>query len=214
VGDAELREGVAGDGTSLGQYGAISGVTTPATVGGIEGVTRGKPPNLRESEGASSCGSCRFFGADHCELYGWPVDAADLCDSYSPTGALREAGLPSKEMSELDTLIQEAVLTGKARKALGKGSFAVPESRSYPIHDEAHAKNALSRVAQHGSPEEKARVRRAVCAKFPKLPSCQQRKVQEAITARENAAAEGDSTAFYRALARERALREELNQAA
>lgn len=60
-----------------------------------------------------------------------------------------------------------AELTGKKRKALAKGSFAIPEKRAYPIHDKAHARNALARVSQHGSPAEKRRVRAAVKRKYP-----------------------------------------------
>ena len=59
-----------------------------------------------------------------------------------------------------------AVLTTKTRKALPTNDFAGP-SRSYPIPDLAHARNALARVSQFGSPEEKARVRAAVHRKFP-----------------------------------------------
>lgn len=62
-----------------------------------------------------------------------------------------------------------AELTTRARKALPKGTFAIPETRSYPIPDEAHARNALARVAQHGTPEEQARVRAAVKRKFPNI---------------------------------------------
>lgn len=57
-------------------------------------------------------------------------------------------------------------LTAKARNALSTKSFAGP-NRSYPIEDASHARNALSRVAQFGSPALKARVRAKVHAKFP-----------------------------------------------
>jgi hypothetical protein len=69
-----------------------------------------------------------------------------------------------------------AVLTTKARKKLPASSFALPGkgegsagkgAGSYPIPDKGHARNALSRVSQHGSSEEKARVRAKVKAKFP-----------------------------------------------
>ena len=60
-------------------------------------------------------------------------------------------------------------LTYQARKALPKKSFVFPGKRSYPINDLAHARNALARVAQHGSPAEMARVRSAVHKKFPKV---------------------------------------------
>lgn len=59
-----------------------------------------------------------------------------------------------------------AKLTTKARNALPKKDFALSGGR-YPIEDKAHARNALSRVAQNGSPEEKAKVRAKVHAKYP-----------------------------------------------
>jgi hypothetical protein len=62
-----------------------------------------------------------------------------------------------------------AKLTGKKRKRLKKGSFALPGKKKYPIHDKAHARNALSRVAQHGSPAEKKKVRAAVKRKYPSI---------------------------------------------
>lgn len=60
-----------------------------------------------------------------------------------------------------------AVLTAKARKAIPKSDFAIPSERAYPINDKAHARNALSRVAQHGSPSQKKQVRAAVAKKYP-----------------------------------------------
>jgi len=62
-------------------------------------------------------------------------------------------------------------LTTEARNHLQSTEFAIPKTRSYPIHDEAHARNALSRVAQFGSAQEKARVRAAVHRKFPGVGS-------------------------------------------
>ena len=59
-----------------------------------------------------------------------------------------------------------AKLSTKARKAIPKEDFAL-SGRRYPIEDKNHARNALSRVSQHGSPAEKATVRRKVHAKFP-----------------------------------------------
>ena len=59
-----------------------------------------------------------------------------------------------------------AELTSSARNRLATSSFALP-GRRYPIHDAAHARNALARVSQHGSSSEKARVRAAVHRRFP-----------------------------------------------
>lgn len=62
-----------------------------------------------------------------------------------------------------------AELTAAARKRLPDSAFAIPEDRAYPIHDREHASNALSRVTQHGTPEEKRRVRAAVDRRYPGL---------------------------------------------
>jgi len=59
-------------------------------------------------------------------------------------------------------------LTTEAREDLPKAEFALP-GRRYPIHDANHARNALARVSQHGSPSEKAKVRAAVHSKYPDI---------------------------------------------
>ncbi len=71
-----------------------------------------------------------------------------------------------------------AKLTTTARNRLPKSDFALPGkgegpkgkgSGSYPIPDRSHAANALARVAQHGTPAEKAKVSAAVHEKFPEV---------------------------------------------
>jgi len=57
----------------------------------------------------------------------------------------------------------------KNRKKLSKKSFALPGKRKYPIPDKAHARNALARVAQFGSKDEKKKVRAAVKKRFPSI---------------------------------------------
>ena len=57
-------------------------------------------------------------------------------------------------------------LNAKKRNALPGSDFAVP-GRKYPVPDASHARNALARVAQHGSPKEKAEVKAKVHTKFP-----------------------------------------------
>ena len=68
-----------------------------------------------------------------------------------------------------------AVLSTKQRKKIPKSKFAIPSkapgSGSYPIPDKAHARNALARVSQFGSPSEKATVRAKVKASFPTIVS-------------------------------------------
>jgi hypothetical protein len=71
-----------------------------------------------------------------------------------------------------------AKLSTEARKEMPKADFALPGkgegakgsgAGSYPIPNASHARNALARVSQHGSPEEKAEVRAAVHRKFPDI---------------------------------------------
>jgi hypothetical protein len=62
-----------------------------------------------------------------------------------------------------------AKLSTSARKALPTKSFAEPDKRKYPIENEAHARNALSRVSQSGTPMEKAKVKAAVKKKYPAI---------------------------------------------
>jgi hypothetical protein len=70
-----------------------------------------------------------------------------------------------------------AVLTAAARRRLPASAFVFPSRRAYPIPDLAHARNALARVSQFGSPAERARVRAAVARRFPQI-------AQRAATAR------------------------------
>ena len=71
-----------------------------------------------------------------------------------------------------------ALLTATARKRLPTTAFALPGkgtgpqgkgAGSYPIPDASHARNALARVSQHGTPAEKATVRSKVRSKFPAI---------------------------------------------
>lgn len=70
-------------------------------------------------------------------------------------------------------------LTTKKRNALRKSSFAMQRTRRYPINDRSHARNALSRVAQFGTPEEVKQVRRAVHEKYPDLAADAKRNFSE-----------------------------------
>jgi len=67
-------------------------------------------------------------------------------------------------------------LSAAARQALPSSDFALPGkgegpkgagAGSYPIPDRSHARNALARVSQFGSEDQKARVRAKVRRKFP-----------------------------------------------
>ncbi len=60
-------------------------------------------------------------------------------------------------------------LTTKAREQISPSNFVFPKERRYPIHDRRHAANAKARVAQFGTPSEKAAVNRAVHEKYPDM---------------------------------------------
>jgi len=60
-------------------------------------------------------------------------------------------------------------LTYQKRKRMRDSSFALEKERKYPIDTIARGRNALARVAQHGTPAEQAEVRREVYAKYPSL---------------------------------------------
>jgi hypothetical protein len=79
-----------------------------------------------------------------------------------------------------------AKLKAASRNKLPGKDFAGPD-RSYPIENESHARNALARVSQHGSPKEKAEVRRKVEAKFPsiKQKSSAGRELEKRMSARD-----------------------------
>jgi hypothetical protein len=65
--------------------------------------------------------------------------------------------------------LNEKELTTKKRKELSSSDFVFPKERRYPIPDISHARNALARVAQYGTPEEKRKVRSAVRSRFPSI---------------------------------------------
>lgn len=68
-----------------------------------------------------------------------------------------------------------AKLTSKGRKRMSSKAFALPGKR-YPINDKAHARNALARVAQHGTPAQKKAVRAKVTKKYPTISTTTRRK--------------------------------------
>lgn len=61
-----------------------------------------------------------------------------------------------------------AKLTVAKRKKIPAKDFALGGGR-YPIEDASHARNALARISQHGTPAEKKKVRAAVHKKYPSI---------------------------------------------
>jgi hypothetical protein len=112
-------------------------------------------------------------------VQGFPVPRSQLALSASGISALILPGLTDDDIVEprsreflrrrqsLSTLTA-AALTTKQRDDLPDSAFALP-GRRYPIPDKGHAQAALSRVAQFGTASEKARVRAAVCRRFPDM---------------------------------------------
>lgn len=81
-----------------------------------------------------------------------------------------------------------AKLTAKGRGQIKKKNFASPkgegpdkEQDQFPIHDEAHAKNALARAAQQlkagkMTEAEYKKIVKAVCGQFPDMGVCQEQR--------------------------------------
>jgi hypothetical protein len=61
-----------------------------------------------------------------------------------------------------------AQLTAAARSKIAPKNFALPGGK-YPIEDPNHARDALARVSEFGSPDQKAEVRSKVHAKYPNM---------------------------------------------
>lgn len=109
---------------------------------------------------------------------GFPVPRSQLALSASGISALILPGLTDDDITETRSReflrrrnslsMTAAALTTKQRDDLPDSAFALP-GRRYPIPDKGHAQAALSRVAQFGTASEKARVRAAVCRKFPDM---------------------------------------------
>lgn len=72
---------------------------------------------------------------------------------------------PSK--SPLSKATNQKRNTKAGRAAMSPDDFAIPERMMYRIDDAAHARDALGRVVQAGSPADIARVRAAVAKRYP-----------------------------------------------
>jgi hypothetical protein len=59
--------------------------------------------------------------------------------------------------------------TKKGRDAMAPSSFGLPAQKKYRIDDPAHARNALARVKQNGTPAEQRQVQAAVAKKYPSI---------------------------------------------
>ena len=75
----------------------------------------------------------------------------------------------SKPFAKLaDIIIEESVLSSKARENLSASDFCGPD-RSYPAHDKAHAQNCLARAAQNKA---------SLGSMYSKVVACCRRKLK------------------------------------
>jgi hypothetical protein len=95
-----------------------------------------------------------------------------------PMQEMREAPPPPDEKVQVRHEASGGRLTAAERHKMPSSEFALPGRGeghggkgvgSYPIPDASHGRNALARVAQHGSPDQQKRVRAAVHRKFPNI---------------------------------------------
>ena len=93
------------------------------------------------------------------EREGYPISEAENRAIHAWYGEHGESNHGGKK--------RMGVLTTKQREALPDSAFAIPEERKYPIHDKNHARAALARVAEFGTPEEKQRVAKAIKERYP-----------------------------------------------
>lgn len=84
-------------------------------------------------------------------------------------------------MTKLELLKLANDLTSASRDKIKNKNFALP-GRKYPIENKEHAADALARVSQFGTPEEKAEVRKKVYEKYPELA---EHKIERAGTSEE-----------------------------
>ena len=90
------------------------------------------------------------------------LDAQQPASPAAPAPAAPEA--PVAEAPKVAN-----VLTEHAREEIKPKNFAIPKGKHYPIENETHARNAIARVDQFGSPSEKNQVYSAVAKKYPGL---------------------------------------------
>jgi hypothetical protein len=135
-------------------------------------------------DGGKECPDCDGSGKDahfppddkmnEREGFGGAVSEGDPQHREKVDKAMEEMFCDDEDCSVCKALLEDddpetlekKRLSYKRRKKLPEGAFALP-GRRYPIHDESHARNALARVSQHGTPEEKAKVRAAVRRRYP-----------------------------------------------
>lgn len=96
------------------------------------------------------------------EFFMEEADEKEASEKTQPTSS--QVHVPGMMGNEDE--VKKKPLTTTGREHVKPSNFVFPSEQKYPIHDLAHAKNALSRSS--GKPEE-AKVKAAVYAKYPQL---------------------------------------------
>lgn len=116
------------------------------------------------------------------------ITKADSDDHYEDMGD-EDAQKHCGDVECQVCVVEKRKLSAHARDSLPDSDFALP-GRRYPIHDENHARNALSRVSEYGTPEEKAKVRAAVHKRYPNIGDESDGKMEDADVEKGDATAE------------------------
>lgn len=82
------------------------------------------------------------------------------------------------EEDDDESNVEKAKLKTKARDALPDSVFALPATREYPIHDENHARAALS-MLHNASPDEQKKIKAAVHRRYPDIGNDDSKKSVE-----------------------------------
>lgn len=82
-------------------------------------------------------------------------------------GKSRHNGQPMKSPLSAKANAKKNTQSGRAK--MPASDFGVPAKKKYRIDDAAHARVALGRVAQNGSPAEKKQVQARVAKKYPSI---------------------------------------------
>ena len=138
-----------------------------------ESTEKGLPPWLQDknadSKGSGSDSKSGSSDSKGGSKSGSSGSKSSSMASKSSSSSSSSSDSKGSSSSTKKTKEEEAELSTKSRDKMDKSSFAIPSQRAYPIPDIEHARNALSRVAQNGTPAEQKQVRAAVYRKFPQL---------------------------------------------
>lgn len=143
---------------------ATGGALTPDTL-----INRNVKSANEDRVGTKHDGGMKKGGRVHKTMGGMALPAWNTPVARKEGGAVHAEGCKCAKCSGGRVERKDGgKLSTDARDHIKTKNFAGPD-RSYPIENASHARNALARVAQHGSSSEKAEVRAKVHAKYPSI---------------------------------------------